>query len=109
MHFYDRYYIEVQQMSLSEEAYDFWSLVEKQQKGSSDIFQPNAIKIRGNIKGVTNPDEEVLGFFGVSGVATKSMYIPKSEVPVELPPIEQYPFSCLEMFKNPTTEKPFFW
>jgi hypothetical protein len=109
MHFYDRYYIEVQQMSLSEEAYGFWSLIEKQQEGATDIFQPNAIKIRGNIKGVTNPDEEVLGFFGASGVTSKSLYIPKSVVPVELPPTGEYPFSCMEVFKNPTTEKPFFW
>lgn len=110
MHFYERYYIEVQQLSLSEEAYDFWNLVEKQQKGSTDIFQPNAIKIRGNIKGITDPGEEVLGFFGASGVASRSVYIPVSEVPYTLPPIDDsIPFSCLEYFKNPTTEKPFFW
>jgi len=109
MHFYDRYYIEVQQLSLTEEAYDFWNLVEKQQKGSTDIFQPNSIKIRGNIQSVTNPDEPVLGFFEVSGAAIKSLYIPESEALKPLPPIEMIPFSCLEYFKNPSNEKPFFW
>lgn len=109
MHFYDRYYIEVQQLSVTDEAYHFWSLVEKQQKGATDIFQPNAIKIRGNIKGITNPDEEVLGFFGASAVALKSMYIDKSIIPYELPPIDPIHDSCVEYFKNATTEKPFFW
>jgi Domain of unknown function (DUF4249) len=110
MHFYDRYYIEIQQLSLSEEAYNFWNLAKKQQQGSTDIFQPNAIKIRGNVKSITNPDEDVLGFFGASGVAIRSLYIPVSEVPYLLPPIDDsIPFSCLDYFKNPTTEKPFFW
>jgi hypothetical protein len=109
MHFYDRYHIEVQQLSLSEEAYHFWSLVEKQQRGSSDLFQPDAIKIKGNIRSTTNPDEEALGFFGVSGVASRAMYIEKSEIPYELPPIETIRYSCLDYFKNPTTEKPSFW
>jgi hypothetical protein len=109
-HFSDRYYIEVQQLSLSEEAYTFWNLVEKQQKGSTDLFQPNAIKIRGNIMSLNNPEEEVLGFFGVSGVATRSLDIKKTEVPYELPPItDQVPYSCLDVLKNPTTEKPPFW
>jgi hypothetical protein len=109
MHFFDRYYIDVQQLSLSEEAYVFWGLVEKQQKGSTDLFQPNAIKIKGNIKSLTNADEEVLGFFGVSGLASKSMFIDPSEIPYSLPAIDTIPFSCLDYFKNPTTDKPFFW
>jgi hypothetical protein len=109
MHFYERYYIEVQQLSLSEEAYHFWNLVEKQQKGSSSLFQPDAIKIRGNIRNTTNINENVLGFFGVSAVASKSLYIDPAEVPYTFPEIEIVPYSCLDYFKNPTTEKPPFW
>ncbi len=109
MHFSDRYYIQVEQLSLSEEAYHFWSLVEKQQVGSTNLFQPNAIKIRGNVKNISNPDEEVLGFFGVSGVAIKSLYIQESEVPIRLPEQDPVNYSCLQYFKNATTEKPFFW
>ena len=109
MHFFDKFYIEVQQLSLSQEAYDFWSLVEKQQKGANDIFQPNAIKIEGNIRSVENSDVEVLGFFGVSGVATSFRYVDRSEFPFEIPPPDTVPFSCLDYFKNPTTEEPTFW
>jgi hypothetical protein len=109
MHFYDRYYIDVQQLSLSEEAYNFWDLIEKQQKGATDLFQPDAIKIKGNIKSISNPNEQALGFFGVSGVASKSTYIEQSEIPYELPEIETIRYSCLNYFKNATTEKPSFW
>lgn len=109
MHFYDKYYLEAQQLSLSEEAYDFWNLVEKQQSGATDLFQPNAIKIRGNIENVADPDEEVLGYFSVSGVASKGFYIDLQEIPYTLPEIETVPFPCTQYFKNPTTTEPWFW
>ncbi len=109
MHFFENYYIEVQQLSLSEESYNFWNLVGKQQAGSTNLFQPNSIKVRGNMKSITNPDEEVLGFFEVSGATTRSSYIQESLVPYELPPIDQVNYSCLVYFKNATTEKPPFW
>lgn len=109
MHFYDRYHIEVQQLSLSQEAYDFWNLIGKQQKGASDLFQPNAIKIRGNIRCITDPAEEVLGFFGVSGAHSKSIFIDPQHIPYTIPEPDTIPFSCLDYFKNPTTEEPAFW
>jgi hypothetical protein len=109
MHFFEKFWIEVQQLSLSQEVYDFWSLVEKQQKGASDIFQPNAIKIKGNVRSVINPDEEVLGYFGVSGVTSYSTFVGRDEFPFDIAPPDIVPFSCLDYFKNPTTEEPAFW
>lgn len=109
MHFFDKYHLEVQQLSLSEEAYDFWDLVEKQQNGNADLFQPNAIKIRGNIYRVGDPNEEALGFFGVSGVASKSMYISEEEVPYTFGDIEIIRYSCLAYFTNATNQQPVFW
>src|SRR6185436_16592221 len=105
MQFYDRYYIETEQLSLSPEAYDFWRLVEKQQTGSTDLFQPNAIKIKGNMESTSNPGETVLGFFNVSGIVSKSLFIDKSEVPFTLPEIEIIPFSCVKFYYNSTDVK----
>jgi hypothetical protein len=109
MHFYDRYYIEVQQLSLSDEAYDYWNLVEQQQSGSTNIFQPNAIKIKGNIECISNPTEEVLGFFEVSGVRSKSLFIDESELPYPIPDIDVVRYSCESYFLNSTTIQPWFW
>jgi hypothetical protein len=109
MTFYDKYYLEAEQLSLSAEAYEFWNLVEKQQSGASNLFQPNTIKVRGNISCTSNPDEEVLGFFGVSGVVSKNLYIDENEVPYAIPGIEVIPYSCKSYFFNSTTEKPTFW
>ena len=109
MNFYDRYFIEVQQLTLTEEAYTYWDLVQKQQGGSANIFQPSAIKIKGNIDCITDPDEEVLGFFEVSGVVSHSLYIDKSIVPFEVPEVDTIRYSCLSYFFNSTTVKPSFW
>jgi len=109
MHFYDKYFIEIEQLSLSEEVYDFWNLVEKQQKGSTDLFQPNAFRIRGNIVCTTDPDEEALGVFSVSGSTVYSQYIDASSIPYDPGQPDTVPFSCLNYFKNPTTERPPFW
>lgn len=109
MHYYDRYHIRIEQLSLSEKAYDFWALIEKQQKGATDIFQPNTIKIRGNVRSVSDPDEEVLGLFGVSGITSKEVFIDRAIIPVQLPPIQPIPYSCLDYFENPTITQPSFW
>lgn len=109
MHFYDKYYLEVQQLSLSQEAYNYWDLVQKQQQGSTNLFQPNAIKIRGNVRNINDEDEEVLGTFSVSGMVSKSVYVDVSDWPYPLPALDTIPYSCLDYFKNPTTTKPLFW
>lgn len=109
MHYYDRYHISVQQLSLSKEAYDYWNLIYKQQDGATNLFQPNAIKIKGNIECVTDPNEEVLGFFGVSSVREQAVFIPESLVPYELPEIPIVPYSCPSYYLFSTTEEPMFW
>lgn len=109
MHFFEKYHLEVQQLTLSEEVYDFWNLLEKQQKGATNLFQPNAAKIRGNVYCTRNPDEEVLGIFEVAGVASRSIFIDPSLVVDPLPPIDTIEYPCNAYFLNSTTQKPFFW
>ena len=107
--FMDRYYMEVEQMSVSEPVYDFWKLVETQQKGTGDIFQPNVVKIRGNMRSVTNPHEEVFGIFSVSAMAKKSMFIQRNDIPKRVPQIDTLRGDCRHAFFNSTTDKPPFW
>lgn len=109
MNFYERYYVEVEQLSVSEEIYNFWKLVELQQKALGSLFQPNAVKIRGNIKCLSDPQEEVLGIFSVSAVTKKSIFIEPEDIPYVLPEIDTIKYDCRVAFKNATTEKPLFW
>jgi hypothetical protein len=69
-------------LDLAPEVYSFWSLGKAQQQGSDDIFQPNIVKVRGNIFSTTNPDEEVLGIFSVSGTASARIEIKYGDYPV---------------------------
>ncbi|MCW5909598.1 MAG: DUF4249 domain-containing protein [Cyclobacteriaceae bacterium] len=109
MHFYEKYYLEIQQLSLSQDSYNYWDLVQKQQQGSTNLFQPNSIKIRGNVRNVNDPNAEVLGIFSASGAVSKSVYVNISDWPYPLTEPDTIPFSCLDYFKNPTTNKPLFW
>lgn len=107
--FYEKYYIEVEQLSVTADVYEFWNLVVAQQKAAGSLFQPNSVRVRGNVACVSDPEQEVLGVFSVSGITRKSIFIDRSQVPFELPPLTVIPFSCLEVLQNGTTQKPPFW
>src|SRR5258706_2288414 len=109
LRFYDKYYIEVEQLSVSEEVYEFWKLVEKQQRGSGNLFQPNSIKVKGNLICTTDPDKEVLGIFSVSEVTRKSVFFDASQIPFTLPSLGVIPEDCRDALSNGTLQKPPFW
>jgi hypothetical protein len=109
MLFYDRLYIEVEQLSLSEKVYEFWTLVDNQLQAPGNLFQPNAVRVHGNLFSLSNANEEVFGIFSASAIERKSFYVNKSIVPYELPPIDTLTHDCTDSFLNGTTEKPAFW
>jgi hypothetical protein len=65
------YSILVQQFSLSEEAFRYWSDLKKMNEGQGSLsdIQPGAVV--GNVFSLENSDEPVLGYFDVSEVAEK--------------------------------------
>jgi hypothetical protein len=103
-----KYMISVEQMSLSEEVYAFWQLVKSQQDGEGSLFQPNAIRVKGNIQSITHPEEEVLGVFAVSGVTSKELFIERNDIPFILY-TDTVKTSCLEHFRGSTNVEPIFW
>lgn len=106
--FFDKYRISIEQMSLTKSAFDFFKLIQNQKKNASDLFQPPSGEIRGNIHAV-NSTKPVVGLFWASAVSTKSIFIPKSEVPYLLAPIYFVPDACYSYYANATTTKPAFW
>ena len=107
--FYKRYHIEVEQLSLSDETYNFWQLVGAQQKAVGSLFQPNTVKVYGNIASVTDPAEEVLGVFDVSGSAKKSLFIERDMLPYTLEPIDSIPRDCRASYPYASNVRPPFW
>jgi hypothetical protein len=106
--FANRFYIKIEQISLSDDVYAFWNLAQVQQESAGNIFQPNVVKIRGNVKSVDDSREEVLGVFSVSAIVSKDIFFDKTVVPKPLLPI----FStndCRLAYEGASNVKPPFW
>lgn len=106
--FYEKYYVEVEQLSVSKEVHTFWKLVEAQQKNLGSWFQPNATRIKGNIINIKNPEDEVFGIFSVSGVTRRRIFITPEQIPYKVQPIEVITYDCRD-FQNSTTQEPGIW
>jgi hypothetical protein len=107
--FYTRYHFEVQQMSVSELVYSFWKLLASEQSGSTNLFQPNAVKVRGNVHATQDPNEEVFGVMAFSAITRKSIDVMQYELPVKVPPIDTVKNDCRTMNKYSSNTKPPFW
>lgn len=103
-----RYYVKVEQLSLSPEVYEFWKLVEAQQEGASDLFQPNTIKIKGNVKSISDPEEIVLGVFAVSAITQRDLFIGGTFTPKRMVN-PRYTDDCRLAYPGSTNAKPSFW
>ena len=107
LRFYHKYHIEMEQFSLSEEVYTFWRLVKALHDASGNIFQPNAVKVKGNIRAVDS-DEDVVGIFAVSGVTRKTLFLDSLAIPYRIFP-DIRADECTMIFGGALTEKPSFW
>lgn len=105
--FYSKYRVEVQQMSLTNVAYQFWKLVRAQKTGVTDLFQPPASRIQGNIHS-PDPAENPLGIFWAAGVNKKSVFIERRQLPYLIQPIDTLVAPC-QFFPYSTNQKPGFW
>ncbi|MEZ0486346.1 DUF4249 domain-containing protein [Fibrella aquatica] len=70
----NEYYVEIEQLALTREAYLYYKNIENLTKSNGGIFDVAPVPIRGNMVSVTNPDETVFGYFSVSG-AQKMPYV----------------------------------
>jgi hypothetical protein len=107
--FYRKYYVEVEQLSVSENVFEFWKRLAGQQQGTGSVFQPNAVKIQGNMRSVSHPDVEVFGIFAASAIVRRSMFIHRSNIPRLIAPPDTITFDCRFSFDNADNERPLFW
>lgn len=105
--FYEKYIIEIDQLSISLDAYQYFDLLIEQLSISGDIFDPPPAQITGNILNVTDPDEDVIGFFTVSDVNSNQFEIYAADLP-ELVPLPIIPDDCREV-NGATTVIPSIW
>ncbi len=107
--FYDKYYIEAEQMSLTPAAFTYWKLVRAQTDGATSLFQPPLANIKSNLHCISNPEELLRGFFMAASVTRKSTFITKDDLPYRPAFIDTLTSSCLTAARTATTIKPSFW
>jgi hypothetical protein len=87
-----QYCIDISQLSLSLSEYQFWDQLREINEGGGDIFDIQPFSITGNVHCITDPSETVLGYFQVSAVEEKRIYIlPKDLEGMDLP---EYSYDC---------------
>lgn len=94
-----QYCIEVSQYAISQNEYEFWRLTKEINESGGDIFDKQPFPIISNIHCVSDPDENVLGYFKVCGVSKKKFFIKGSEIEaLGLPPFH---YVCDMILKGP--------
>ena len=93
-HLKSAYSILVRQYVISAEAYGFYRKILENNNDNGSLFDKQLGVVAGNISSLADPDETVLGFFEVSGVAEKRSFFKFEDLDRRFPlPDEQYP--CL--------------
>jgi hypothetical protein len=94
------YSILVKQYSISQNEHNFWSNLKKIGEAGGDIFASQPFTVTGNIQNVNNKNEKVLGYFEVSAVSQKRIFITAHELdPLLLP---HYKPDCFLLAKSPS-------
>lgn len=75
--FWEKYRVEVQQMSLSRQAFEYWQAIQSQREGIGSLFQPIGGKIPTNIYEVNNK-RRAYGIFYAAAVSRKQIYLDKN-------------------------------
>ncbi len=107
--FYNKYHLEIEQMSLSSDYYNFWKNVSVQKKTGSDLFQTPAPKLPTNVFATNTATLPVMGFFSASSVRKKTIEITRDQLPYPVANIDTLIASCLTIYPNTTNVKPSFW
>ena len=79
--FESKYSILVRQYALSQAGYEYYDQLAKITQNIGSIFDPQPSQITGNFHATSNPTDLVLGFFRVGTVASKRIFIRKSQLP----------------------------
>ncbi|MBI3220604.1 MAG: DUF4249 domain-containing protein [Bacteroidetes bacterium] len=107
MTFANKYLVEMEQLSLSKNAFEFYKLVRKQKEEASTLFQPPPGIIVGNVFAKNNSDF-VVGMFGASSISKKSIFIYPTDVPFKLV-APFYDTRPCTFYANSSTNKPVQW
>jgi len=70
-----KYSLLVKQYALSDEAYEYWHQLQQISQESGGLYDTQPPQLRGNMFNAENDDQLVLGYFSVSGMAEKRIFV----------------------------------
>lgn len=105
--FNERYRVEVTQMELSQDVYEFYEAIRKQMENASSLFQPPFFELRGNVEAI-NQAPRVVGIFSAVALTRGYIYINRSDVPYDMVS-EPIAADCRAVAPNSTNQMPPFW
>lgn len=73
------YSLLINQYAMSEAGYSYWDQLRINSSEQGGLYEKQPLSIQGNLHNKTNPDQVVLGFFGVSSVKSKRIFISNIE------------------------------
>jgi len=85
---YGKYLVKVEQMSLSDGAFEHWKIIKNQKEGSTSLFQPAFGKIATNFFS-NNPDVEVAGYFYATSIKQKAVFISADDSTIPVPEFDR--------------------
>ncbi|MBN1651210.1 MAG: DUF4249 domain-containing protein [Bacteroidales bacterium] len=69
------YSMMVRQIGLSRKAYEYWENMRLNNNQNGELYAKQPVDTQGNIKNLTNPEKEVLGYFGASIISEMRIFI----------------------------------
>ncbi len=97
-----KYSIQVKQVGLSEDAYNFWNILRKNTELTGTLFDPQPSQLPGNIRSMTDPSEKVIGFVSAGAVAEKRIFIRNAELQ-SWPPMPKQDSVCKTVDAEPNS------
>lgn len=70
------YSLLINQMALSEDAYIYWDQLRQNMTDQGGLYATQPLAVKGNIKNLTSPEQDVLGFFQASYVSSIRVFVP---------------------------------
>jgi hypothetical protein len=103
-----KYSILVKQFSLSNVAFEFWNILDKQSKQSGELYETQPAQIHGNIHPRDDGGEAVLGLFYATAVKEMRIFV-GAPVAANKPDCKPYGFSKAELDEFLTEISPFLY
>ena len=105
------YSMELYQMSISKEAFSYWSVLKKNTDEVGGIFAPQPSELYGNIHCISNPEQRVLGYISAGTCIVKRIFATAQEIGIYVPyrcePLDEN--DLVEMVPLPTITDYYNW